>query len=85
METRVTTSEFQKAFGALSHQARREPVIITKQGQDDLVVMSAEELERLRRRDRRAGLTSELPDEWLEAVRQAKVPEEFEELDAELN
>jgi prevent-host-death family protein len=82
--TRVTASEFKEAFSALSEHARHAPVIITEEGHDALVVVSAEEWERLRRRERRAGLTSELPDEWLEAVRQAKVPKEFEELDAEL-
>ena len=63
--TRVTASEFQQAFGALSDKARREPVVITKHGRDSLVVMSAEEWERLKRRDRRAGLTAELPEEWV--------------------
>jgi prevent-host-death family protein len=82
--TRVTASEFQQAFGALSDQARHEPVVITKHGRDSLVVMSAEEWERLRRRDRRVGLTAELPEEWNEAVRNAGVPEEFAHLDAEL-
>ncbi len=85
METiRVTSSEFQQAFGALSDKARHEPVVITKHGRDSLVVMAAEEWERLRRRDRRAGLTTELPEEWVAAVRLAKVPEEFAHLDAEL-
>ena len=51
---------------------------------DSLVVMAAEDWERLRRRDRRSGLTSELPEEWIEAVRQAGVPAEFSHLDAEL-
>lgn len=82
--TRVTASEFQQAFGALSDKARHEPVVITKHGRDSLVVMSAEEWERLRRRDRRVGLTTELPEAWVEAVRHAKVPEEFGLLDAEL-
>lgn len=82
--TRVTASEFQQAFGALSDKARHEPVVITKHGRDSLVVMSAEEWERLKRRDRHAGLTTELPEEWVEAVRQAKVPDEFAHLNAEL-
>ena len=82
--TRVTSSEFQQAFGSLSDKARHEPVVITKHGRDSLVVMAAEEWERLRRRDRRVGLTSELPDEWIEAVRNAKVPDEHAGLDAEL-
>ena len=82
--TRVSASEFQTAFGALSDKARHEPVVITKHGRDSLVVMSAEEWERLKRRDRRVGLAAELPEEWIEAVRQAKVPDEFAHLDAEL-
>ena len=82
--TRVTASEFQQAFGALSDKARREPVIITKHGRDSLVVMSAEEWERLKRRDRRVGLTAELPGDWIDAVRRAEVPGEFAHLDAEL-
>jgi prevent-host-death family protein len=72
--TKVTASEFQQAFGALSDKARHEPVIITKHGRDSLVVMSVEEWERLKRRDRTVGRTTELPEEWVEAVREAKVP-----------
>ena len=37
-----------------------------------------------KRRDRSVGLTTELPEEWVEAVRKAKVPDEFAHLDAEL-
>ncbi len=82
--TKVSASEFQQAFGALSDKARHEPVVITKHGRDSLVVMSAEEWQRLKRRDRQVGLTTELPEEWVEAVRNAKVPDEFAHLDAEL-
>ncbi len=82
--TRVTSSEFQQAFGSLSDRARHEPVVITKHGRDSLVVMPVEEWERLKRRDRHVGLTADLPEEWLEAVRTATVPEEFDHLDAEL-
>jgi prevent-host-death family protein len=81
---RVTSSEFQQAFGMLSDKARREPVVITKHGRDSLVVMPVEEWERLKRRDRRVGLTSELPAEWVEAVRSAQVPDVFENLDPDL-
>jgi PHD/YefM family antitoxin component YafN of YafNO toxin-antitoxin module len=81
---RVTEHEFQCAFGTLSDRALHAPVTITKEGQDHLVVLSADEYARLKRRDRRAGLTSELPEEWVEAVRNAKVSEQFAALDAEL-
>ena len=81
---RVTASEFQKSFGALSDRALREPVLITKQGRDHLVVLSVGEYVRLKRRDRRAGLTVDLSDEWIEAIRDAKVPDQFAYLDDEL-
>jgi hypothetical protein len=34
--------------------------------------------------DRLVGLTEDLPEEWIEAVRGAEVPDEFAALDAEL-
>ena len=82
--TRVTASEFRHDFGALTDKARREPVVITKRGRDSIVVMSAEEWNRLKQRDRRVGSTAELSKEWLEPVRRSKVPDEFANLDDEL-
>ena len=46
--------------------------------------MSADEWIRLQPRDRRVGVTAELPEKWIEAVRQAKVSDDFSGLDAEL-
>jgi hypothetical protein len=82
---RMTEIEVQQGFRALADRARREPVAITTtDGREELVVLSVEEYARLKRRDRRVGLTEDLPDEWVEAVRNAKVPDEFAALDAEL-
>jgi prevent-host-death family protein len=81
---RMTEAELQRGLGALAETARHEPVTITKDGRDDLVVLSAEEYARLKRRDRRVGLTEDLPEEWVEAVRNARAPDEFADLDAEL-
>lgn len=49
-----------------------------------IAVLPVEEYARLKRRDRRVGLAEDLPEEWIEAVRTAKVPDEFAPLDAEL-
>ena len=81
---RVTSTEFQKGYGRLSDQAAKEPVAITKQGRDHLVLLSAEEYSRLKRRDRKVYLAGEVPDEWLTAIEQAQMPAGFEHLDAEL-
>jgi len=82
--TRVSETEFQHAFGVLTDKALQEPVTITKEGRDHLVVLSAEAYARLKQRVRRVGLTAELPEEWVEAARSAKVPDEFAPLDTEL-
>ena len=74
--TRVTASEFQNAFGLLSDKARSGAVVITKHGRDSLVVIPVEEWERLKRRDRQVGLTADLSEEWIEAVRRAPAPPE---------
>ncbi len=51
---RIPASEFERAFGAMSDMAETDPVAITKQGRDYLVVMPAEEYLRLTRRERQA-------------------------------
>jgi prevent-host-death family protein len=78
---RMTETDLQGGPGALADKARHEPVTITKDGRDDLVVLSAEEYARLKRRDRPVGLTRDLPEAWIEAVRNARVPDEFAALD----
>jgi prevent-host-death family protein len=47
----IGESDFLWAFEALSEMARKEPVAVTKNGHDRLVVMSVEEYRRLQLRD----------------------------------
>ena len=46
---RVSSAEFLMKFGELSDKASSEPVIITRNGRDRLVLVSAEEFERMSR------------------------------------
>jgi hypothetical protein len=62
----------------------REPIIVTKNGRDRLVVLSAEECTRLKRRDRRVVRTGELNDEDIAWIANAEVPAEHANLDEEL-
>jgi prevent-host-death family protein len=71
---KVSASELQRSLGSISDTALREAVTITKQGRNHLVLLSYEEYARLLRRDRKVGLSGDLPDEWLDAVRTAEVP-----------
>jgi prevent-host-death family protein len=45
---RVPASQFQREFGRLRGVAHREVVIVTSHGRDDVVLLSAEEYQRLR-------------------------------------
>ena len=45
----VSSAEFLKKYGALSDKALSEPVTITLNGRDRLVLLSAEEFQRMSR------------------------------------
>ena len=48
-KTRISSKELIRNFGALSDLALREPVVITKNGRDRLVLLSLETFETLER------------------------------------
>lgn len=81
---RISTADFIKNFGTAADKALSEPVRITRHGRDRLVMVSAAEYDRLKRRDRRVARIEDLTDEELELIAQAEVPAEFAYLDAEL-
>ena len=81
---RVSTADFIKHYGTLADKALGEPVVITKNGRDRLVVLSAEEYTRLKRRDRRVFSVEELTEAQVAAIERAEVPAEYAHLDEEL-
>ena len=81
---RISTTDFIKNFGTLADQALGEAVRITKHGRDRLVMVSAAEYDRLKRRDRRVVRIEDLTDEDLELIAQAEPSATFAHLDAEL-
>lgn len=81
---RVTTAEFIKRYGALADRALNEPVTITKNGRDRLVLLAVDEYARLKRRDRRAVAAEELTEAELHLIASSEVPAEYAHLDAEL-
>jgi prevent-host-death family protein len=82
--TRVSAAEFQRAFGQLSDKAISQPVAITKHGRDHLVLLSAEEYARLKRRDRRVFATDQLTAEEIATFEGVKMHSRHDDLDAEL-
>ena len=81
---RVTTADFIKHYGSLADRALTEPVTITKNGRDRLVVLSAEEYARLKRRDRRVIAAGDLTEDEITLIAKAEVPTEHAHLDEEL-
>jgi PHD/YefM family antitoxin component YafN of YafNO toxin-antitoxin module len=51
---KVSTADFIKNYGTLADKALIEPVTITKNGRDRLILVAVEEFERLTQRDLRA-------------------------------
>src|SRR6202044_1909465 len=80
----VSAAEFHRNVGVYQDIALTKPVAITKNGRERTVLLSAEEFHRLKRRDRRVILTGELTGRQVEAIRTAKVPDKYTNLDDEL-
>lgn len=81
---RVSTADFIKNYGDFADKALTEPVTITKNGRDRLVVMAAGEYQRLKRRDRQVRRVEDLTDEEIALIAAAEVPAEYAYLDDEL-
>lgn len=83
-DMKVATADFIKNYGTLADKALSEPVTITKNGRDRLVMISAEEYARLKRRDRRVVRLEQFTDEEMALIAEAEVPTEHSHLDDEL-
>jgi prevent-host-death family protein len=81
MATQTTAVEFQRNFGEVQHQARREPVEITRHGRRELVLMSAEHYDWLVAAARRTHRTSEAVSVVIDAVRSAEMGPDHAHLD----
>lgn len=82
---RVSSADFLKRYGALADSALTEPVTITRNGRDRLVLMSAAEFERMKRYAPRARSIDEITDEELEMIARARSPAGREHLNALLD
>jgi prevent-host-death family protein len=72
--TTINASDFQKRLGEFTDLARREPVMITRHGRPSLVLLAAEDYERLRvieERSTKNTRTADLPDETIQAMEAA--------------
>jgi prevent-host-death family protein len=84
MET-TTSAEFQRKIGHYQDRAQVEPVMVTRNGRERVVLISADEFKRLKRRDREVLRVEDLTNADLQAIQNAEVPADYLHLDAELN
>ena len=80
----ITSAEFQRNFGLYQDKAMLQPLAITRNGRERLVIVAADEYRRLQRRARESLMVGELSDADLEAIAQAQVAPRYQHLDAEL-
>jgi prevent-host-death family protein len=80
----LSASEFPDRVGEALDRSLSQPVLITKHGRPRNVVLSYDEYERLRARDRRAVRAEDLTDEDIAALEASEVGPGYEHLDAEL-
>jgi hypothetical protein len=78
---RVSSTEFGKEVGRYQDLALSQPVVVTRNGRDRTVVISADEYLRLKRRDRQVFAAGELPDDIVEAISHAEMDPRHQHLD----
>jgi len=80
----VTSTDFQKEVGRFQDVALVEPVVVTRNGRDRTVIISAAEYQRLKRRDREVLFLDDFTHADLDAIRLAEPPAEGAQFDHEL-
>ena len=78
---RVTSTEFGKEVGRYQDAALTQPVIVTSNGRDRTVMISAEEYQRLKRRDRQVFAVGELPEDIIDAITTVEIDPRHAALD----
>jgi prevent-host-death family protein len=80
----VSAAEFQRYFGRYQDEALTQPVVITRNGRERLVMISVDEYRRLRRSDRQVLRAGELSDADLAALEETRAPESSRAFDDEV-
>jgi prevent-host-death family protein len=80
----ITSVEFQRHFGRYQDEAIKEPVSITRNGRERIVVLSVEEYNRLKRRDRHVMALSDFTELDILAIENAEAPTEASDFDHEV-
>ena len=80
----VSAADFQRHFGRYQDEALVQPVAITRNGRERLVVISTEEYRRFKRRSRDVLRAGDLTDAELDQIAQTDMDPRHQHLDREL-
>jgi prevent-host-death family protein len=81
----AAAAEVQRNFSLWQDRALRRPVGITRNGRPRLVMMSVEEYQRLKRRDRQVLGLDDFTEQDLAAIAKAGVPDKYAHLDKDMD
>ena len=81
---KVAAAEFQRNIGRYPDMALREPVAVTRNGRERTVLISVEEYQRLKRRDRRVMSPADFTDDDIAALEATRAPEAARAFDDEV-
>jgi PHD/YefM family antitoxin component YafN of YafNO toxin-antitoxin module len=81
---RISSGDLQRRIGQIQDMALVQPVTITNNGRDRLVMMAVEEYRRLKRRDREVLGVEDFTQVDVEALRNAEPPPEAALFDHEM-
>src|SRR5258708_21816026 len=80
----VAAADFQRNIGRYQDVALTQPVAVTRNGRERTVLISVEEYQRLKRRDRQVLRPEDFSEEDLAALEQTRAPESAKAFDSEL-
>jgi prevent-host-death family protein len=81
---KVSAAEFQRNIGRYQDVALTQAVAVTRNGRERTVLISVEEYERLKRRDRQVLRPEDFSEEDIAALEQTRAPESTKAFDSEL-
>jgi len=81
----VTAAEFQRHFGRYQDEALTQPVAITRNGREGVVMISVDEYRRLKRRDREVLSVGDLSDADVAAIAKTEMHPRHAHLDENSN
>ena len=80
----VSAAEFQRHFGRYQDEALKQPLSITRNGRERLIVLAVDEYQRLKRRDREVLAVGDLSDADLAAIAATEMDPRHDHLNVEL-